>query len=191
MLKIMYATRLQRLCDQYGQPSPNCKKVSTTRQPPAVNAGPSGLYDNYQRRKDQELMEEAVFMNTGLLPTTVTKISTKYNHRDPKTIPTSMSKSSTTIDLTRKTIVDKRGEFTRSQTIANSQLLTRSLPYDSQSSLKLSTRSPIQIPHKELDKIASSRAEEIEIDAIKAEQRYSARVTRTALSHRSRLDALL
>ena len=85
----------------------------------------------------------------------------------------------------------KTSSFVQSQIDSSSQTLARSLPPESQSLLRSSTRSPVQLPHKELDKLASSRAEELEIDSIKAGQLYSAKVTKTALSHRSRLDTLL
>lgn len=188
---LMYATRLQHLCDKYSGLPMNYKKVTTTQQPPAVNAGPSGLYDNYQRGKDQELMEEAVFMNTGLLPTAITKFSAKYTHKDLQMIQTNVVKDDTTVTLMKKTIANEMGLFTRNKAATSSQMLCRSLPCDSTSILKLSTRSLVQIPHKELDRMASSRAEEIEIDSIKAEQHYSAKIAKTALSHRSFWDTLL
>lgn len=183
----MYATRLQRLCSQYSSPSPGDRKVSATRQPPAVNAGPSGLYDNYQRRKDQELMEEAIFMNTGLLPKTVARLSSVHTQNDQALASVGMSRKGGDV-LSRTT---KISSFVQSQIDSSSQTLARSLPPESQSLLRSSTRSPVQLPHKELDKLASSRAEELEIDSIKAGQLYSAKVTKTALSHRSRLDTLL
>lgn len=187
----MYATRLQHLCSKYSHQSPNPKKVSATRQPPAINAGPSGLYDNYQRKKDQELIEEATFMNTGLLPKAVNKLSSGYAHRHQKTESASPSKGKSATDLLTKTVACRAEPLIKNQLASDSRPLTRSLQLDSQSSLKLSTHSHVQLPYKELDRLATSRAEEIEIDSIKIEQLYSARVTKLALSHRSRLDILL
>ncbi|EFO65448.1 Hypothetical protein GLP15_2484 [Giardia lamblia P15] len=141
----MHATRLQHLCSRYGHQSLDTKKVSVTR-PPAVNAGPSGLYDNYQRRRDQELMEEAIFMNTGLLPKAVSSFSFGYAHRHQAMASTGPSKG---------------------KPVTYSRPLAKSLPPDSRSSLKLSVHSHVQLPYKELDKLATSRAEEMEIDSLR------------------------
>lgn len=201
----MSSVKLQYLCAKYDKPMPATSKIVKTRQPPAKNTPPSGLYDNYQRKKDQELMEEAAFIDAGIVPSSLMKIvttsglenrqlstsqiCTSRSVNNGKNKGTSLNGTATALGNSCR---DKKGPETSSLLHGTSlcaQSLTRSLQLKdlepSSASVLPNAHAKPRIPYKELDRLAVSRAAELEIELVKTERRYAGRVNRVVLSGRN------